>query len=117
MVEEQQKILDSLTTPTKCINIDDLKKGQQSEHWIVRVKNIVKENSFLTPSEKKKEPSDVQQLLKEQPKLSINDNNLLCRKSNDYHQVNFPWRYKEAVCKRTAHEHWAPRCRQDFAAD
>ena len=117
MVEEQQKILDSLTTPTKCINIDDLKKGQQSEHWIVRVKNIVKENSFLTPSEKKKEPSDVQQLLKEQPKLSINDNNLLCRKSNHYHQVNFPWRYKEAVCKRTAHEHWAPRCRQDFAAD
>ena len=40
MVEDQQKILDSLTTPAKCFNIDDLKKGQHSEHWIVRVKNM-----------------------------------------------------------------------------
>ena len=85
MVEEQQKILDSLTTPTKCFNIDDLKKGEQSKHWIVRVKNIVQENAFLTPSEKKKEPLDVQRLLKEQSKLSINDTDLLYRKSNDYH--------------------------------
>ena len=85
MVEEQQKILDSLTTPTKCFNIDDLKKGEQSKHWIVRVKNIVQENAFLTPSEKKKELLDVQRLLKEQSKLSINDTDLLYRKSNDYH--------------------------------
>ena len=85
MVEEQQKILDSLTTPTKCFNIDDLEKGEQSKHWIVRVKNIVQENAFLTPSEKKKEPLDVQRLLKEQSKLSINDTDLLYRKSNDYH--------------------------------
>ena len=85
MVEEQQKILDSLTTPTKCFNIDELKKGEQSKHWIVRVKNIVQENAFLTPSEKKKEPLDVQRLLKEQSKLSINDTDLLYRKSNDYH--------------------------------
>ena len=42
MVEEQQKIQDSQTTPTNCFSIDDLKKGHQSEHWIVRVKNIVK---------------------------------------------------------------------------
>ena len=32
MVQEQQIILDSLTMPTKCFNIDDLKKGQQFEH-------------------------------------------------------------------------------------
>ena len=32
MVEEQQKILGSLTTPTKCFKIDGLKKGQQSKH-------------------------------------------------------------------------------------
>ena len=51
-VKEQQKIVDSLTTPTKCFNIDDLKNGKQSEHWIVRVKNIVKENAVLTPAEK-----------------------------------------------------------------
>ena len=63
MVEEQQTSLDSLTTATKCFNIDDLKKGQQSEHWIVRVKNIVKKNVFLTPAEKKKEPPHVQRLL------------------------------------------------------
>ena len=56
MVEEQQKILDSLTA--KCFNIDDLKKGQHSEHWVVRVKNIVKETPFLTTAEKKKEPPD-----------------------------------------------------------
>ena len=30
-VEEQQTILDSLTTPKKYFNIDDLKKGQQSK--------------------------------------------------------------------------------------
>ena len=84
MVEEQQTILDSLTIATKCFDIDDLKKGQQSEHWIVRVKNIVKENAFLTPAEKKKEPPDVQRLFREQSKLSINGNDLLCRKSNDY---------------------------------
>ena len=99
MVEEQQKILDSLTTPTKCFNIDDLKKGQQSEHWIVRVKNIVKENAVLTPAEKKKEPPDVQRLLSEQSKLSVNDNDLLYRKSKDYHQIILPCRYKEAVYK------------------
>ena len=52
MVEEQQKILDSLTTPAKCFNIDDLKKGQQSEHWIVRVKNIIKENAFFNTCRK-----------------------------------------------------------------
>ena len=46
MVEEQEKILDSLTTPAKFFNIDDLKKGQQSEHWILRMKNIIKENIF-----------------------------------------------------------------------
>ena len=57
MVEEQQKILDGLTTPTKCFNIDDWdSKGQQSEHWVVRVKNIVKENAVLTLAEKKKNP-------------------------------------------------------------
>ena len=99
MVEEQQKILDSLTIPTKCFNIDDLKKGQQSEHWIVRIKNIVKENAVLTPAEKKKEPPDVQRLLREQSKLSVNDNDLLYRKSNDYHQIILPCRYKEAVYK------------------
>ena len=99
MVEEQQKILDSLTTPTKCFNIDGLKKGQQSEHWIVRVKNIVKENAVLTPDEKKKEPPDVQRLLREQSKLSVNDNDLLYRKSNDYQQIILLCRYKEAVYK------------------
>ena len=88
MVEKQQKILDSLTTSTKCFNIDDLKKGQQSKHWILLVKNIVKENAVLIPAEKEKEP-----------KLSINDNDLLCRKSNDYHQINFLYRYKETVYK------------------
>ena len=56
MVEEQQKILDSLTA--KCFNIDDLKKGQHSVHWVVRVKNIVKETPVLTTAEKKKEPPD-----------------------------------------------------------
>ena len=66
MVEEQQTSLDSLTTATKCFNIDDLKKGQQSEHWIVRVKNIVKKNVFLTPAEKKKEPPHVQRLLSDE---------------------------------------------------
>ena len=30
MVEEQQKILDILTTLTNCFNIDDLKKGNNS---------------------------------------------------------------------------------------
>ena len=99
MVEEQQKILDSLTTPIKCFNIDDLKKGQQSKHWIVRVKNIIKENAVLAPAEKKKEPPDVQRLLREQLKLSIDNNDVLCRKSNDYHQIILPCRYKEAVYK------------------
>ena len=47
MVEEQQNILDSLTTSTKCLHIDELKKGLQFEHWIVAVKK--------TP-EKTKEP-------------------------------------------------------------
>ena len=46
MVEEQQKILNSLTTPTKFFSANDLKKGQQSEHWIVRVKNIVEKTLF-----------------------------------------------------------------------
>ena len=117
MVEEQQKILDSLTTPTKCFNTDDLKKGEQSKHWIVQVKNIVKENAFLTPSEKKEEPTDVQRLLKEQSKLSINDTDLLCRKSNDYHQIILPCRYKKSVYKELHINMGTPRCRQHFVAD
>ena len=54
MVEEQQKILDSLITPTKCFTVGGLKKGQQSENWIVRLKSFVKKNPVLTPDEKKK---------------------------------------------------------------
>ena len=87
MVEEQHKILDSLTAPTKCVTINDLKKKQQSERWIVEVKGIVKKTTILTPVEIKNEPPDAQQLLKQQSKLSINDNGLLCRKSNDYHHI------------------------------
>ena len=58
---------------------------------------LVKENVVLTPAEKKKEPPDVQQFLRELSKLSFNDNDLLCRKSNDYHHIILPCRYKEAV--------------------
>ena len=53
------------------------------------MKNTVKENVVLAPAEKNKEPTDVQKLLGEQSKLSINDNDLLHRKSNDYHQIIF----------------------------
>ena len=99
MIVEQQKILGSLTTQTKCFNVDDLKKEQQPEKWIVRVKNIVKEKAFLTPAEKRKQLPDVLQLLREQSKLSINGNDFLCRKCNEYHQTILPCRHKDAVYK------------------
>lgn len=54
MVEEQQKIIDSLIRPKTFFTINGLKKGQQSDNWIVQPKNFVKENAVLTPAEKKK---------------------------------------------------------------
>ena len=93
---KNSNILDSLTA-TKCFTINDLKKGQQSKHWIVQKKNIVTENAISTLTEKKKKAADVQKLLKEQSKLSINENNLLSRKSTAYHEIIYPYRYKEAV--------------------
>ena len=74
-----------------------MKKGQQSKHWIVQKKNIVTENAISTLTEKKKKAADVQKLLKEQSKLSINENDLLSRKSTAYHEIIYPYRYKEAV--------------------
>ena len=53
------------------------------------MKNTVKENAVLATAEKVKEPTDVQKLLGEQSKLSINDNDLLHRKSSDYYQIIF----------------------------
>ena len=53
------------------------------------MKNTVKENAVLAPAEKVKEPSDVQKLLGEQSKLSINDNDLLHRRSNENYQIIF----------------------------
>ena len=53
------------------------------------MKNTVKENAVLATAEKVKEPTDVQKLLGEQSKLSINDNDLLHRKGNDYYQIIF----------------------------
>ena len=48
------------------------------------MKNTVKENAVLATAEKVKEPTDVQKLLGEQSKLSINDNDLLHRKLSDH---------------------------------
>ena len=63
----------------------------------MRVKNIVKEKSCFKTTEKNKKPHAVQRLLREQIKLSIHDDDWLCRKSNGYHQIILPDRYKEAV--------------------
>ena len=93
---KNSNILDSLTA-TKCFTINDLKKGQQSKHWIVKKKNIVKENAISTLAEKKKKSPDVKKLLKEQSKLSTNENDLLSRKSAAYHEIIYPYRYKEAA--------------------
>ena len=54
MVKEQQRILDNLTTPTKCFTINDLQKDQQVEYWISRVKNIIKGKVSLTKACKKR---------------------------------------------------------------
>lgn len=54
MVKEQQKIIESLIIPKTFFTNDGLKKGQQSDNWIVQTKNVVKENAVLTPAEKKK---------------------------------------------------------------
>ena len=53
--------------------------------------------AILSLAEKKKEPPDVQQLLTEQSKLFINDNDLMYRKINDCHQMILLSRYKEAL--------------------
>ena len=53
MVKEQQRILDNLTTPTKCFTVNDLQKGQQVKYWISRVKNIIKGKVSLTKACKK----------------------------------------------------------------
>lgn len=60
------------------------------------MKNIVKENTVWTPAEKKKKPV-AKRLFREQLNLSINDNNLLYRKSNSYHQIILPCSYKEGM--------------------
>ena len=61
------------------------------------MKSIVNEYAVLALAENKKEPSDLQRLLREQSKLSINDNDLPCRTSNYYYKVILPFGYKEVM--------------------
>ena len=95
---EAQKILDNLT-PTMCFTVKDYQKGQQAEYWISRVKNIIKGKVSLTKACKKREPQDVQQLLKDHSKLSINAGNILCRTDGEVCQTILSRMCKEAVYK------------------
>ena len=53
-----------LNITNNVFTVNDNQKGQQAEDWISRVKNIIKGKVSLTKACKKREPQDVQQLLK-----------------------------------------------------
>ena len=91
---EAQKILDNLT-PTMCFTVKDYQKGQQAEYWISKGQKY----KALTKACKKREPQDVQQLLKDHSKLSINAGNILCRTDGEVCQTILPRMCKEAVYK------------------
>ena len=82
-----------------CFTVKDYQKGQQAEYWISRVKNIIKGKVSLTKACKKREPQDVQQVLKDHSKLSINAGNILCRTDGEVCQTILPRMCKEAVYK------------------
>ena len=88
-----------LNITNNVLTVKDYQKGQQAEYWISRVKNIIKGKVSLTKACKKREPQDVQQLLKEHSKLSINAGNILCRTNGEVCQTILPRMCKEAVYK------------------
>ena len=82
-VSAKQLSNNNKTTPSKCFTVNNLQKGQQAEYWILRVKNIIKSKVSLTKACKKREPQDVQELLKEHCKVSINIDDKLCRTNSE----------------------------------
>ena len=89
-IKEQTNILDDLTTANKCFTIDDIKKGQRVEYWISRVIQILKQPARSSFRHRRSEPKEIQQLLRQEAKLFISDDDVLYRKNKEQHQVFLP---------------------------
>ena len=94
---EHTNMLNDLTTESKSFAIDDIKKGQRAEYWISRVNEILKQPTRLSPRCRRSELREVQQLLRQETKLFINNDDVLYRKNREQHQVVLPHALKETV--------------------
>ena len=95
-IKEETNILDDLVTANKCFTIDDIKEGQRAEYWISKVKEILKQPARLSSSHRRSESKKVQQLLRQEAKLFIRDDDVLYLKTKEQHQVVLPHALKEA---------------------
>ena len=77
-----------------------LKKGQAAKYWISRVKEILKQPAILSPRHRRSKSKEVQQLLRQEAKLFITDDDVLYRKNKEQHQVALPHSLKEAVYRK-----------------
>ena len=96
-IKEQTNILGNLTTANKCFTIEDIKKGQRAEYWVSRVKEILKKPARLSPRHGRRESKEVQQLLWQEVKLFISDDDALFRANKEQHQVVLSHTLKEEV--------------------
>ena len=62
-IKEQTNTLVDLAAANKCFKIDDIKKGQRSDYWISRLKEILKQPARLYCRHRRSESKEVQQLL------------------------------------------------------
>ena len=63
----------------------------------IQVKEILKQPARLSPRHRKSESKKVQQVLRQEAKLFISDDDVLYRKNKEHYQVILPHALKEAV--------------------
>ena len=82
--EHEDQVLHQSTQTLKTVNI---KKHQDDDQAIKRVKEIILNNEQILAKDKVKEDPAVQSLLRERKKLKVNSNNILLRSTEEIDQI------------------------------
>ena len=85
--EHEDQVLHQSTQALKAVNI---KKHQDDNQAIKRVKAIILNNEQILAKDKVKEDPAVQRLLRQRKKLKVNSNNILVRSTEEIDQIVIP---------------------------
>ena len=85
--EHEDQVLHQSTQTLKTVNI---KKYQDDDQAIKRVKEIILNNEQILAKDKVKEDPAVQTLVREHNKLKVNSSNILARSTEEIDQIVIP---------------------------